>query len=89
MILQGIDVFNYLYFLNNQNQKFYVNKLEFKINSFEFKTVKIMIEKLIMMIKKIKKKKIKKMKVILIIKLFLMNDLWLNIYLFLLKKDKN
>ena len=48
-----------------------------------------MIEKLIMMIKKIKKKKIKKMKVILIIKLFLMNDLWLNIYLFLLKKDKN
>ena len=89
MILQGIDVFNYLYFLNNQNQKFYVNKLEFKINSFEFKTVKIMIEKLIMMTKKIKKKKIKKMKVILIIKLFLMNDLWLNIYLFLLKKDKN
>ena len=48
-----------------------------------------MIEKLIMMTKKIKKKKIKKMKVILIIKLFLMNDLWLNIYLFLLKKDKN
>ena len=89
MILQGIDVFNYLYFLNNQNQKFYVNKLEFKINSFEFKTVKIMIEKLIMMTKKIKKKKIKKMKVILIIKLFLMNDLWVNIYLFLLKKDKN
>ena len=89
MILQGIDVFNYLYFLNNQNQKFYVNKLEFKINSFEFKTVKIMIEKLIMMTKKIKKKKIKKMKVLLIIKLFLMNDLWVNIYLFLLKKDKN
>ena len=89
MILQGINVIDYLYFLNNQNQKFYVNKLEFKINSFEFKTVKIMIEKLIMMTKKIKKKKIKKMKVILIIKLFLMNDLWLNIYLFLLKKDKN
>ena len=89
MILQGINVIDYLYFLNNQNQKFYVNKLEFKINSEEFKTVKIMIEKLIMMTKKIKKKKIKKMKVILIIKLFLMNDLWLNIYLFLLKKDKN
>ena len=48
-----------------------------------------MIEKLIMMTKKIKKKKIKKMKVILIIKLFLMNDLWVNIYLFWLKKDKN
>ena len=48
-----------------------------------------MIEKLIMMIKKIKKKKIKKMKVLLIIKLFLMNDLWVKIYLFWLKKDKN
>ena len=27
MILHGIDAIDYLYFINNQNQKLYVNKI--------------------------------------------------------------